>query len=434
MLEVFKFYRNENNMIKYLLALGLIGQTLHAVDYASEIVPICSKENICSVMRPLTSDDGKIFQLPYKFKYRPAKNGAPTVVFIPGGPGDILSSENPDKFNGVPDDFGVILTDPRFAGINNYENILNFSNSFTSLGVAEDILLALKSLNIKNYFLYGVSYGTVPATIASAIAKENPPRAIILDGTVGHSFTYSEYNMEFSKYWATFIQTTDKNTFTLFKDRVKSFIKQSIFTADQFGNILQALLMNRYLPNGFDLLPYFVNSIANAGTEPEAKEVIQYFVDILNDNKRDTGALQFHARILCKELSPNDHPDSVNFSFNGEGDNFVESGQANCPKYIKSKDIDLYDSKKYQIQGSVLYMQGEDDPATPVNQSLYHFKNQTAPNGKYYIFRPKGAHGTLSSEFNNCSTHFWEKLADNVKSSLQELVPCGAILNPSFTK
>lgn len=392
--------------------------------------PVCIGDE-CSIVQQIKSNDGKINEVPYLFKYKPAQNNAPTVVFIPGGPGDILSIYKLDEFMamvGVPQNFGIILIDPRFTGINRSDTALSFTNSITSFGVAEDIYSIITSLNIDNYILYGVSYGTVPATIVAAIAKNNPPRAVVLDGTVGRAFKQSEYHKEFSKQWTTFVQSIDRNTWVKFKDRVKNFIKQKLFTPDDFGEIILALFM----PDPNEGALAFVNQVAHA-PEQGAYAYIKYYVDLIHGIHADKGTKLFHALILCREISPDSHPDSADFAFNGESDELQSGGRANCSQYIKSKQINLFDSKKYQISVPIIYLQGENDPATPTPQSLYHFKNQKTATEKYYVYRPKGRHGLISDEFKKCNTHFWTMLNVNVESSVQELMSCGATINPAFT-
>lgn len=398
--------------------------------------PVCSSDEICSITRPLQSNDGILYQIPYQFKYRPAKSSvAPTVVFIPGGPGDILSLHSTEKYLGVPDDFGVILIDPRFTGINQQDHAINFTNAITSRGVTDDILFILKALNINDYILYGVSYGTVPATIAAAVAVENPPRAIILDGTVGRSFKQSEYFKEFSKQWIQFTQSIDPIAFIKFKQQVKNFIKQNKFTADDFGDIILALLINRYRyspTDRDDLLLSFISLVAYT-PEVSAQSSVKYFVDLIKQNNSNAGAQLFHSLILCREISPDSHPDRADFSFNGESDDLQAGGRANCAQYVKSNSLTLFDSKQSQVSSPIIYLQGENDPATPVSQSLYHFKNQKVSKGKYYVYLPQGRHGLLNKELKKCNTYFWEKLSVDVESSVQELIHCGASVNPNFT-
>jgi len=418
-------------MFKYIIILNLLGQILPAAERVENQI-ICSNDEICSLTRPLSANDGSTHLLPFKFKYRPAKNGAPTVVFIPGGPGDILSQAKTDKFLGVPEDFGVILIDARFIGINSSESVKNFTNSITSVGVAQDILFTVKALNISNYILYGVSYGTVPATIASSLATDNPPRAILLDGTVGKSFSQLDYFKAFSKQWSNFIQTLDPNTFLKFKEKVKNLIKQKTFTADEIGSVIQVLLMSRNGGDaGKDILQEFV-TLFSLADDLGSQYVMEIYVNQIRKKDQNLDRQLFHSIIVCKELSPDTHPDSADFSFNGESDELKDGGRADCNKYVKTKEINLFDSKQYQVHSPVLYFQGEDDPATPISHSLYHFHNQIAPMGKSFIYRPKGAHGLLYDEFSQCAANFWEKLNTSVDDSLRELEPCGATINPNF--
>lgn len=392
--------------------------------------PTCVGDE-CSIVQQIKSNDGKIKQVPYLFKYKPAQNNAPTIVFIPGGPGEILSNYKLEEFmsiKGVPQNFGVILIDPRFTGMNASEAVINFTTSITSLGVAEDINAILTSLNIDNYIIYGMSYGTVPATIMASLATNNPPRAIVLDGTVGRAFKQAEYHKEFSKQWTAFVQSIDRSTWMKFKEKVKNFIKQNLFTADDFGEIILAFFINKD-PNEDALA--LVNYIAHA-TNQDAYTLINYYTDLIR-NRTDKSSKLFHALILCREISPDTHPDSSDFAFNGESDELLHGSRSNCVQYVKPKQIALFDSKLYQVTAPIIYLQGDSDPATPTTQSLYHFKNQKVAKEKYYVYRPKGRHGLLNREFKNCSIHFWNMLDVNVESSVRELVACGATLNPPFT-
>lgn len=402
-------------MKKYVLCLfALIAGFAFAEDPAP---PQCDPTGLCMILRPVHDNAGKPNSIPYHFRYRAAQNGAPTVVYIPGGPG-ATSTEYADRDLGhLPPEFGMILTDPRFTGTNQIAIRSEFTNAIHSLAVAEDILAALRSLGVRDYILWGTSYGTIPATIAASIAKDFQPRAVILDGTVGRAMKFSEYHASFQKIWKHYKSQIDPETLRLFENRVQDFIERKLFTAAQFGSLLQLLILtptNR--EDGSNQLFSIINGIAH-GDEKELLSPLQEAVKdtSLSDFESERHD-SFHEIITCNEVSADDDFDSLY-----DGKNFFFKANGTCKGFDHRTP---YDSKNYQIQSPIYYTQGELDPATPKTQTLYHFDHQTSAAAKFIIEVPNGEHSPLDADLKACDPAFWQSLARDPKAGAQALQPC----------
>jgi len=175
----------------FLILLGI--QTLQANEN------ICIKSNIYSVSTAISIDQPQPGTFQYYYQYiQKGDPSTPTIVVIPGGPGGKSIDDQPENpyfdwiqmLYGFPQKYNAILTDPRSIGCNQVNKNLPI-DSFSSQNVANDIVAIILKLNLKNYIIYGHSYGTVVATLLGQLSSAGiipKPRAIILSGTLGNYF------------------------------------------------------------------------------------------------------------------------------------------------------------------------------------------------------------------------------------------------------
>ena len=76
----------------------------------------------------------------------------------------------------------------------------------------------------------------------------------------------------------------------------------------------------------------------------------------------------------------------------------VTLGPSACGPYPVTR---LYDSREWQIPVPIYYIQGEQDPATPLAGALYHYENQIQAK-KTFIKVPEGGHNPLSYGLDDC--------------------------------
>ena len=166
---------------------------------SSDLPAECTTSDIQKISLPVYPNRPDSFHFDYRFQFvHAASIDAPTVIFIPGGPGETSignTSVLPQRaqgllFLGLPDGMNMIFTDPRTAGCNGGDASIFPDDSLRTETLASDILAMIRALNLKKYIIYGHSYGTVLATeVASrAGSGEAPaPMAVVLSGVMGKS-------------------------------------------------------------------------------------------------------------------------------------------------------------------------------------------------------------------------------------------------------
>lgn len=171
-------------------------------------ISYCLSSKVSHIDVPIYPDRNSSNTFSYAYQYIPShRANAATVIVLPGGPGGTLigsTSNQSYPTMALPSGwFNTIYTDPRGAGCN--QN--NFStDALKTSYLAKDVVSLIKKLELKNYFIAGVSYGTVLGTeVVSLIEKENLalPRALILEGTMGYAWPddFKSYIDEFNKDW-----------------------------------------------------------------------------------------------------------------------------------------------------------------------------------------------------------------------------------------
>src|SRR5437763_560877 len=103
-----------------MLSCAAAGNLSSANDAGTASPDPCSGLEVHSIQRPMVPGVAAgSAKFNYKYRYISGDASAPTVIFIPGGPGDpSMQFRNARGAFGFPASFGVVLTDPRGAGCN----------------------------------------------------------------------------------------------------------------------------------------------------------------------------------------------------------------------------------------------------------------------------------------------------------------------------
>ncbi len=122
---------------------------------------------------------------------------APTIIYFPGGPGGSAIADWGNPLNdprwesmGFPKSgVNVLFLDPRGVGCNDLDESVLPDDSLSTAAIVSDALAAVRSLGITRYFVYGISYGTMPATVFSYRAEHGEaktgPIALLIGGVIG---------------------------------------------------------------------------------------------------------------------------------------------------------------------------------------------------------------------------------------------------------
>lgn len=363
--------------------------------------PDCDLESIKTIELPM-AHGREDFTRKFNYKYQFIENGRdlPTIVHIPGGPGDTYLTKT-KKIEGLIA-FNHILIDPRGVGCNHNTDIPDALLSTNEH--ATDIMRIIESLNLQNYILYGISYGTVVATVMgekfSELTEVPKPKAILLEGVVGKAFEQGEYGGEFKKGWGNTLSNVD-GLFEIFSDN--SNLPYG-YTNVEWWSLIKTTL------SAFGGLSIQIFS-ALKNEDPRAEKLFEEFTS--SDTPNYLGRNRFYDWVACREIFP--AKNSLQGFWNGDFTDIDLQDFVDTYDSIESVDdlpgtclnVELstpYDSAEYQVRSIPLYyLQGENDPNTSLEQAKYHHAQQHSTD-KYFIEVEKSGHNPSLFFSNTCKT------------------------------
>jgi pimeloyl-ACP methyl ester carboxylesterase len=310
-------------------------------------------QNIFTLATPVSYRDSSLGTWQQSFQVL-AGTASPTttVIILPGGPGaTTITPTLPSRYFSIPAAWNVILTDPRGAGCNTGPPASTFSTDT----LARDVLTVIRRAALTDYVIFGASYGTVQATTLESLIEADStvarPRAVVLEGTIGHAWNgYEEYFQGFSAQW----------------ERVKRTVLQPATVAQFSGPSY---------PLGISSTDWalVIASQLNVGDVPGSGNALKNLLEPLNETAIRQILAQFRGiaaqtgplvlAINCSELTGTLQQGNLS------GNQLVLSGQNLCPSGFTTR----YDSANFQTTVPVYYFQGQDDPIVSPAQSMYHY-------------------------------------------------------------
>jgi pimeloyl-ACP methyl ester carboxylesterase len=374
----------------------------------------CEGENVKSI--EIEGPDGKF---KYSYEYFPAKEGKPTVVAIPGGPGQSSIGSRKGWLGSLPDGYGVMMTDPRGVGCNAIEPEPSdkFLIALKSEDVARDILKALDEEDVSKYILYGVSYGTVVATMAGSFAGDKL-HAVVLEGVLGSAYTDDSSTTKYNQLLATALDEAGSDAKEKFNktplplDLSENDWMMLIFSLGRIGTIYSEDTKQKT-----NLLNQVIK-LATSDSQDDQDRVIKFLNNLKSSEEVETpGQSIFYAVIACTEIW------SQLTDYNLKDGAFERTGKNLCADLQRLKSFSAYDSAKYQIKAPVYYFQGTDDPATVLAKAEYHFDSQTSSSKQFFGVNG-GGHNPIQFSLEDCSKEIWEALneAGDISAKVQS---CG---------
>lgn len=358
----------------------------------------CEGTEIITIERPLYPDEKDIKTFKFKFQYKtPQSANFPTVIFLPGGPGGTSIGTTKDQ---IPPEFGIILTDPRGVGCNRVK-VKNARRFYSTTNFADDIAAIVSTLNLKNYILYGHSYGTVLATVTAVhIAQLNltKPTSVVLEGVVGNAIF-------------------DVGGGISPKARVWEEVKLELLPAAR-------LALAQPKPMGIDETQwgFFLTAILGAYGEPYTVGLLNLMADpnsaqfqqlknyILSlsmpSEKDDLDRFELWKIVSCRELAevmPGYATDVI-----------LKNGMwaADSADYCSKIKMDTpYLPMAWQIPVPIYYFVGDRDPQTTPEMGISHFNSQfLAP--KHLVYVRGGGHSSLEYSLADCSQTVFSAIAE----------------------
>jgi pimeloyl-ACP methyl ester carboxylesterase len=388
----------------------------------AELHPDCMAADIVQVSVPL---DYAVADSPHfnmRFKYHPGDGAKPIVIVLPGGPGGFLipGADGKEMLGAVPKSFGYVLTDPRGAGCND-EPSLNEDRFFRSRWLALDVLQIVKKLEETNhgalkYVLYGQSYGTSQATLAAHLAEQEkvtPPKVVVLEGVVGHSFQdFAEYFQAIQEEWHYARSALPADVRRKFMTGSFPLAPSKVWAQFVEGEILRGFHPTR----GSTLNWHFTGSGGMAlMTELGGIAASTQNGELVVPNR--VGQV-----IACRELFGDLHM-LRDFS-NGE---LISLGDDVCVGADHGIQ-EPFDSKQWPLSMPIVYFEGDHDAATPPAQARYHFESQTHTK-RYYVSLDLAAHAplTTSLKINDCPDQIWQSLIGDLSVLPKALDYCDSL-------
>lgn len=357
----------------------------------------CPSDELQSVERPV--EQGAKTTFTYKFRIKCVNPNWPTVIVIPGGPG--LTSTDSEE---VVPHANMIYTDPRGTGVNSsFWQHKPTDKVITTEDIADDIVALIKAKGLKNYMLFGTSFGTAVGTIVASKSEKDstltPPKALVLQGTIGKALRVGEQNEATQKLWSQ-SKTEAEYCITCQADRLLQK-----FTQKQVGGLIEALI-------GEGSEGKYLNHFLNKATDAEIQPVMQKL-----ENMMDSNQLRLYRDVGCHEFSPEGITDAE--YVNGE---LVTVSQETCV----GKSLDRpFDSKKWPVQKSkIIYFAGTHDISTPFAQTAYHYENQQQKN-KLLVCVEKAGHNPLTLNLEDCSGPIWQQIFAGQNDFSQASAACG---------
>lgn len=373
---------------------------------------------------PVYWDQPDSLTFPYSFLIQLATVGdpksAPLGIVIPGGAG--VPSIGTASGTIFPRSFNVIYTDVRGVGCN--RNYPFATDALTTEYFARDVLSIVRLLGIRNYVLYGVSYGTVQATVMTNIAQNEgiqAPSALVLEGVLGNWRARAAEIVDYAKEW----------------NRAKALLPPGVVSAFQtpspygIASSDWATLLTKTLNDGAtqehggNTTVHYLRPLDDPTTRSAALVTIRGLIDQIKQSiPPETFWL---ASVLhCTETAGSIYKKDL---VNGE---IVNAGGNVCPQ-LGLNFVRPYDSVQYPVTVPIYYFEGSEDPDTSPANALYHYSNQTQANRVFTMIWGAG-HPALSKTLHQtgCTPAIFTAIATNPAGVGAALTQCQQLWPLSF--
>ena len=358
-------------------------------------------EGVSTIERPMFPGRSDSPSFGYSFKVYPGTDpSAPTVIYLPGGPGEAsISAER--AVDVVPTTYTLIATDPRGVGCSAPEAVDDYPSEFyDSVSLAGDVLGIVQSLRLDNYILYGLSYGTALATITASRAEAEgitPPKALVLEGVLGADFPRDgEVEESFQSQWR------------IVRDRLPEAVRAQLvatplplgLSAAEWGNAITTLLSLATVAPPLSLAESLLLSLLPEASEEERQSLRETVLE-LNAAPLDAFGLRLHEELSCHELT------ETNFrTLSLEGGELVRT-----ESYCEDEPLDRpYAAADWPVSVPIYYFSGTDDPNTPTWQVQAHDAAEVgAPRQLVSVIA--AGHNPLSFNLADCLDVLWSAIA-----------------------
>lgn len=361
----------------------------------------CRASGVHSIEVPLSYNDTEegTMKLSYQL-YKSPNSNAPTIVYLPGGPGEngIGFLQNAPK--GFTDywlsKFNIVATELRGAHCNSVPDKAP-EDIFNPQFLVKDMLGVISSLvekhGMKTYMIYGHSYGTALATLVGGSLNQQDklpkPRLMLLEGVLGRSFRSSdEVYQAYEAGFQSILSSLKSKNPAIYKAFMTEDRPLGI-GPEQWGTWLSTQQM--YGPELVE------NTFVDSVLYGLSKKQIDKTKNIIIKKKIQTVS-PLYRYVACVQIS------SFQAGLDGK-DMILQKGKLVRADGSICSDIpeslyDKYDSAKIDLRNTpIVYLQGTQDQATPPWQARYHYNHH---NGPKLMVNIHGAGHVLSRQLLDC--------------------------------
>jgi proline iminopeptidase len=306
----------------------------------------------------------------------------PTLVYFTGGPGQATHWGQ----SALAGEYNLLLVDQRGIACSRprtYKEYLTPS-LYSSKNVALDLEEIRKSLKIEKWSVYGVSYGTIPATIYGSMFPSRTT-SVILEGVAFDAETLWTHNRR-----KDIVKEVIDAQNVIVKNRLKNIehfgANPSWFFSwakDQLLTSEGRLGLSENLARLFDLKEFedFVAMLQAQHGPQESYPRNELY--LLNEVP--------YYMLACQEMGLLNFKTELTWGENGDIIPALRSDiLKNCAK-INARPQTLYSAINYPLAVPTFYFQGENDPATEAAGALNHY-NKVAKGVKQFFLLTDGGH------------------------------------------
>lgn len=336
----------------------------------------------------------------YVWTPKPFDASKPTLIVVNGGPGQNSHDKEIGQFG--LNEFNEINFDQRGLGCSAPESFEEYQNPrlYSTANTVRDMDLIRKAYGVSSWSVYGISYGTIPAT-QYASKFTGSTRSVVLEGVVGdtknlHRWSYKaeKANLMIQDFsYANRValrdflsEQTDESSLLV------QFIFGPIFMADG-GQSIGREFMNKI----------FVNGQVNRQALQNLKKILSSMGGESYGHAQYPGAVDdtILTTIYCKELDYKAKDSStLDYSVSQGFFESYSSSRRNakaCDEVGVTSDMEnFYRIQNHPVYNPIYYFQGSHDGATMAVSAKAHW--MTVPKGNsYFMLAQKGGHNPALS-------------------------------------
>ena len=345
-----------------------------------------------------------------------------TIMFLCGGPGVPCTGARP---RGISPEYDVVTLDYLGIGRNARHNKPKYMAIESQGNIVAQVAKRLKEPNL---LIFAQSFGTTVATVAGSLintvtsdTKETVLKGVVLEGVVfpDSEQSYSEGYSSVAEYAWSYLSAEQKENFKIkYADAVKGLSPKEKFNVDA------VIVMN--MQSGTKATIEFLKNINPEYLRYAAQS--DFYTNFINrPGVRDifqAAGCQLHFKSSERGVK----------IFDGTVDLITIGSGAD--EICKCRTVaNNFDPNIHQIKAPIVYINGGQDPATPLTGAKKHMEGQSHLN-KVLISNPKGGHFDSSVLLENCMPILFEELNkegfENLVSSVASMSngECGSQTNP----